>query len=366
MKKKISYVELLKEAISEYDTKAFNVKGPMLDPIISYDGGGELQTHKDASSVLERYYFKEKSSDSRLFVEQDVQEKEPEENEIETGEEAEDVKKTMGDLEDELVEEFMLEDDEEGGEVKDAVKVPKEFEKEEGGEFEGIAENMEQAVIEKLISEMEEIETPKDEETKEAGTGLASEEEVDKIVEDLELEMLMLEAEDEKEEKEGEIKEKEGEAEKDKGEAEEEEGEAEEEKGELDVDKKVQKEDSSGLGIKNNSASDQIEEAFKLFKEQIEGAEEKDEDEKDKLGEADELEEFFMVEEDDLEEKEPKEKEDEDEEDEKKKINKDEEDVKEGMAGAAGGAAAGGMVGGPLGAVVGGAVGHLAQKKAKL
>ena len=58
MKNKVSYVELLKEAISEYDTKSFDYKGPLIAPIISYDGEGELKTQKDATSVLERYYFK--------------------------------------------------------------------------------------------------------------------------------------------------------------------------------------------------------------------------------------------------------------------------------------------------------------------
>jgi len=271
MKKKISYIELLKEAISEYDTKSFDVKGPMLDPIISYDGGGELQTHKDASSILERYYFKEKEDESRVFVEQDVQEQEPEENEIETGEEADDVDDTMDDLKDELMEDLMMEEDEEGGEVEDGADVPSEFEKEPGGKFDGMAtENMEQAVIEKLISEMEEfneedegpdkeIKTPEDEETGQAGTDLASEKEVDKVVEELELEMLMLEAEEEGEEEEGE----------------EEDGADEEgEKGELDVDKGVKKESSSGIGIVPTSR-DQVEEAFRLFKEAIEDTEDK-------------------------------------------------------------------------------------------
>ncbi len=59
-KKKVSYMGLLKEAISEFDTSGnVDVKGPMLDPIIGYDGGGELQTHKNVSDILERYYFKQ-------------------------------------------------------------------------------------------------------------------------------------------------------------------------------------------------------------------------------------------------------------------------------------------------------------------
>ena len=60
MSKKQSYMNLLKEAISEFDTSDnLEVKGPMLDPIISWDGGGEIPTYKDAASILERYYFNE-------------------------------------------------------------------------------------------------------------------------------------------------------------------------------------------------------------------------------------------------------------------------------------------------------------------
>jgi hypothetical protein len=252
----------------------------MTDPIISYDGGGELQTHKDASSILERYYFKEKESEGRVYVrEEDAQEKEPEENEIVTGEEADSIQKTMDELEDELTEDFMLEDDAEGGEVPGEAKVPKEFEKNDGGEPEGVAkdvtESMEQSVIEKLISEMEEagpdkpIEPEKDEETEEAGTDKAGEKEVDKILEDLELEIAMMEADEEvaKDEKEGdEDKEDEKEGDEDK---------------DLDVDAGVKKE-SYGLGpIVPSSDKDRVEEAFRLFKEQID-EEEKGEKEEEK------------------------------------------------------------------------------------
>jgi hypothetical protein len=67
--KKVGYMELLKEAISEFDTsKNVDVKGPMLDPIIGYDGGGEIQTHKNVSDILERYYFNQ-SEDKGVTVE---------------------------------------------------------------------------------------------------------------------------------------------------------------------------------------------------------------------------------------------------------------------------------------------------------
>jgi len=53
-------MSLLKEAIAEFDTSdTVDVKGPMLDGIISWDGDGELPIYKDAASILERYYFDE-------------------------------------------------------------------------------------------------------------------------------------------------------------------------------------------------------------------------------------------------------------------------------------------------------------------
>ena len=62
---KVSYKSILKETISEFDTsKMVDVKGPMLEPILSYTGDGELPTNKDAASVLERYYFHEKEAKS--------------------------------------------------------------------------------------------------------------------------------------------------------------------------------------------------------------------------------------------------------------------------------------------------------------
>ena len=62
--RKVSYKNLLKQAISEYDTsKTVQVKGPMLDPILSWDGDGEIPIYKDAASILERYYFNENAED---------------------------------------------------------------------------------------------------------------------------------------------------------------------------------------------------------------------------------------------------------------------------------------------------------------
>jgi len=67
--KKVSYKNLLKNAISEFDTsKTVEVKGPMLDPILSWDGDGELPVYKDAASILERYYFNEEKDEDKVEV----------------------------------------------------------------------------------------------------------------------------------------------------------------------------------------------------------------------------------------------------------------------------------------------------------
>lgn len=67
MPKKRTYQELLKENLAEFDTtKTVDVKGPMLDPILGYDGDGELPTYKDAASVLERYYFGEERKEHEI------------------------------------------------------------------------------------------------------------------------------------------------------------------------------------------------------------------------------------------------------------------------------------------------------------
>jgi hypothetical protein len=59
---------LLKTAIAEFDTsKTVDVKGPMLDPILKWDGQGEVPIYKDAASILERYYFNE-SADKGVEV----------------------------------------------------------------------------------------------------------------------------------------------------------------------------------------------------------------------------------------------------------------------------------------------------------
>ena len=75
MNKRVNYMELLKESVADrgHDTnQTIDMKGPFLDPIIGYDGGGELKTYTDASSILERYYFKENADPGVGIAESDI------------------------------------------------------------------------------------------------------------------------------------------------------------------------------------------------------------------------------------------------------------------------------------------------------
>jgi hypothetical protein len=191
-------MNLLKEAISEFDTSDnLEVKGPMLDPIIAWDGGGEIPTYKDAASILERYYFNEdKEEEIHVLGEEDAASmaskrtgeplsksdendkgqasgkgmehtkgagteqagtsdsptilgsKEEKEEDIAK----EDVEIALDDLETALEEDVELQEDEWSGK-----EVPKNKKfREEEMTTEGEDLEMENAIIEKLISEMEE------------------------------------------------------------------------------------------------------------------------------------------------------------------------------------------------------------------
>ena len=286
--KKVSYIQLLKEAITEYDAKVMDYKGPITEPILTYDGEGELETHRNASSILERYYFNEEKEE---MVEQnedvgpenevklDDEEDAEDPNEILTGEEADDVEDTMEDLEDELTEDLELEDYEPGD--KDIVATDEPLDDEDAAPMSETAQ-LEHIVIEKLIAEMEE-----EADGGEAGTDLVGDKEAEKMVEDFDLLEAELEGEgEEDEEKEGEDK-------------------------DLDIDKEVKKEwkEGAGMGPIKAKAAKAVEEAFRLFKEQVEEEEGKDngkeeEDDEDSLDE-----DFGLFEDEDVEDKEEEEKE---------------------------------------------------------
>jgi len=160
---KKSYMSLLKEAIAEFDTSdTVDVKGPMLDPILSWDGDGELPVYKDAASILERYYFDEdkdkqintleaamdndngkpdkgetmKHTKGAGTEQAGTDEKGMDKHEEEIAKEAEEVAKEAEEMTDDAA------DDADAGDAADNVEESEELE-------------MENAIIEKLIAEME-------------------------------------------------------------------------------------------------------------------------------------------------------------------------------------------------------------------
>jgi len=190
-KKRVSYQNLLKEAIAEFDTsKTVDVKGPMLDPILQWDGQGELPIYKDAASILERYYFDE-TADKGV----EVSEMEYNEDGTEGKTASEKDAKGAGtqqagtseksgipaekkEIEKDLAKEAEeMEKDEEkefsGKDVPKAKKYVKEQDDEEEEEDDkeeemeesaDLTEDLENSVIEKLIAEMEEEEDDEEEE----------------------------------------------------------------------------------------------------------------------------------------------------------------------------------------------------------
>ena len=172
MSTKKTYMSLLKEAIAEFDTSdSVDVKGPMLDPILSWDGDGELPTNKDAASILERYYFNENKDNGIETVEEVHESKYQNDKGSSAGDS---MKHTDGagteqagtsdaktipaskteKAKDIAKEDIQLEDDD-----KDDDKDTDEKEVEESEELE-----MENAIIEKLIAEMEEEDEEEEEE----------------------------------------------------------------------------------------------------------------------------------------------------------------------------------------------------------
>ena len=176
MSKKKSYMSLLKEAISEFDTSDnLEVKGPMLDPILSWDGGGEIPVYKDAASILERYYFNEDRDDGvDTLDEAELDAAKQNDKGSASGEAMKDAEGTGTSqagtsaaatipaskeekAKDIKKEQKEPEEEEEKEPVEEQEEKEEKEEEEEGEELE-----MENAIIEKLISEMEEEEEVKE------------------------------------------------------------------------------------------------------------------------------------------------------------------------------------------------------------
>lgn len=151
-KKVISYQQLLKEAISEFDTsKNLDVKGPMLDPILSYEGDGELPTYKDAASILERYYFNEGRDKGVEVNEADYEnDKGMKSKESSKHTEGPGGEEQAGTSNAATIPASKMEKE------KDIAKEAVEKEESDEDETEDVTEDIENAVIEKLIAELEE------------------------------------------------------------------------------------------------------------------------------------------------------------------------------------------------------------------
>jgi len=70
--KKTNYISVLKESLMEADTtKTSDILGPMVEPILGYDGNGELKTHKSASDILQKYYFEGEGNEGESVIKVD-------------------------------------------------------------------------------------------------------------------------------------------------------------------------------------------------------------------------------------------------------------------------------------------------------
>jgi len=331
--KRVSYKNLLKEAISEFTdvAKHAEVKGPFLDGILKWDGGGELPTNQDAASILERYYFNENQDGDIEMATEDEGSSAGEAMKDAEGagtsqagtSKANTVAASKTEKEKDIAkeqEEIKDDEDDEEEEVEEQEEVD---DKSEEGEEE-VTEDIENAVIEKLIAEMEE-EDEEEEEDLEEGETMAGKKDFDGVA-------AGMEASKEKKSKNseedttgagteqagtgtdaGKVPNRKDVADsfvKPKNYSEQEDAEEPEEE-ELDVDEKIKEDAGVGGGpIKAKGAmgkpgmgedEEDIEEAFQIFKEQIE-----DEDEDEGEEEVKEQEEVEDEDEDEGEEEEIK------------------------------------------------------------
>ncbi len=155
---KKSYMSLLKEAIAEFDTSDnVEVKGPMLDPILSWDGDGELPIYKDAASILERYYFNENAEEAVKTLDEADYENDKGDSKGESMKDAEGAgTEQAGTSKSDTIAGGKAEKEKEI--AKEAEEVDVDADADEAGDEEEVEEStdIENAIIEKLIAEMEE------------------------------------------------------------------------------------------------------------------------------------------------------------------------------------------------------------------
>ena len=195
-KKVTSYKNMLKRAILEYDTSVLDYKGPLVGDVLGFSGEGELKTGDDASDILARYYFKEENEEKTIHEQID------DENHvsgdevtddivggsgaIETGGDPDSVEETMDDLEDNV----SYDDDDVDGDPDEASEDTSD----------DVITAQEAAIIEQLIMEMELLEDEeagekKDDEDEESEDSDEDEDSEDSEVEKM-VESLLMEDED--------------------------------------------------------------------------------------------------------------------------------------------------------------------------
>jgi hypothetical protein len=154
---KKSYMSLLKEAIAEFDTSDnVEVKGPMLDPILSWDGDGELPIYKDAASILERYYFNENAEESVKTLDESDYENDKGDSKGKSMEDAEGAgTEQAGTSKSDTIAGGKAEKEKEIAKEAEEVDVDADDADDEEEEVEE-STDVENAIIEKLIAEMEE------------------------------------------------------------------------------------------------------------------------------------------------------------------------------------------------------------------
>jgi len=159
MTTKSNYMNLLREAL-DHDPPIDNadVKGPMLDAILTYRGQGEIQTHKSAAGILERYYFGEKSDNGVNVLEAETKE-DPIDNFIDKipstdiDKTKKQIERDLTEAEDEMDEDNFDVDSELNDDLEDEIE--EAFMYESDDDVSDISDIGENAIIEKLIEEME-------------------------------------------------------------------------------------------------------------------------------------------------------------------------------------------------------------------
>jgi len=262
---RVSYMKLLKEAIQGHEPAAphQDVKGPMLDTILKYKGDGELETHKDAASILERYYFGENADKGISITEEEA----PIDNEIDVVPD-QNVEKTKKEIEKELTE---ADDEDEEKKDDDEDKEDKKKDDEEKVEENAGLDNVENSIIEKLIEEMEDdlsenrVAGDRGAGTQAAGTLDGNPEDIIAGTRKDNTSENVAEQDDEEEEKKDD-------------DAEEKKDDEKKDDEDLDVDKELEVNEGGPLGPidvdKEDPADAEVREAFEIFKEAIESDDE--------------------------------------------------------------------------------------------